>query len=128
LRQLTRKQHFEISIEIEGDPLPILPEIQRGIFYVFQEVLSNIDKYARADQVDVIIKWSEDSLAVTVSDNGIGFNSQNVDDEKHFGLEIMKERITKIDGQLDIVSSENDGTMVTFSVPLQLPVKRGNFD
>jgi signal transduction histidine kinase len=119
--KISQRANFEISITREGEPLPILPEIQQAVFYVFQEVLSNIEKYAKADQVNVIIKWSEDSLVVTVSDNGIGFNPHKIDTTKHFGLEIMKERLAKINGQLNINSLENSGTTVTFSSPLQHP-------
>jgi signal transduction histidine kinase len=127
-RKISQRANFEISIERVGDPLPILPEVQRAVFYVFQEALSNIEKYARADQVNVIVKWSEDNLVVTVSDNGIGFNPHKIDGTKHFGLEIMKERLAKINGQLTIVSSETCGTTVTFSSPLQLDIIRGNLE
>jgi signal transduction histidine kinase len=127
-RKISQRANFEISIEREGEPFPLLPEIQQAVFYVFQEVLSNVEKYSKADHVDVIVKWGEESLVVTVSDNGIGFNPHNIDGTKHFGLEIMKERLAKINGQLKIISSETCGTTVTFSSPLQIPVERGNLD
>jgi signal transduction histidine kinase len=125
-RKISQRANFEITVEREGDPLPILPEVQQAVFYVFQEVLSNIEKYARADRVNVTIKWSEDSLVVIVSDNGIGFSPQNIDMTKHFGLEIMKERLAKVNGHLTIVSSETCGTTITYSCPLQLAVEKEN--
>jgi len=125
-QMVSQRANIEISIKNEGEPLAILPEIQQAVFYVFQEVLSNIEKHARADQVNVIIQWNEDSLAVAVSDNGIGFYPQQIDRSKHFGMGIMRERIEKLDGQLDIISSKNTGTTVTFSIPFRLSIKKGH--
>jgi signal transduction histidine kinase len=122
-QKISQRAKFQISLTKEGDPLPILPEIQQAVFYVFQETLSNIEKYAQADQVDITILWREDSLSVTVADNGIGFDSQSVDGHKHFGLKIIQERIEKLNGQLEVISSENAGTTVTFSIPVRLPLR-----
>jgi len=122
-QKISKRANFEISLTKDGEPLPILPEIQQAVFYVFQETLSNIEKYAQADQVDITIQWGEDSLSVTVTDDGIGFDPQSIDGRKHFGLNIIQERIEKLDGQLDIISSRNAGTTVTFFIPVRLPLR-----
>jgi signal transduction histidine kinase len=127
-QKIAQRADFEISIVKEGDALPILPEIQQAVFYVFQEALSNIEKYAQANQVEVTIQWGDDSLSVTVADDGVGFDPQSIDGRKHFGLKIIKERIEKLGGQLEIISSENNGTTVTFFIPVRLPLIRGKVD
>lgn len=117
-KKVSQRADIEITIDKNGMEVPVLPEIQQTIFYVFQEVLSNVEKHARADKVKVLIDWGEDNLTVTVSDNGIGFDPQNIDRTKHFGMEIMQERIDKVNGRVDIRSSTYSGTEIIIFIPI----------
>lgn len=125
-QKVSQRANIEISIDKSGKDLPVLPDVQQTIFYIFQEVLSNVEKHARAEKVNILVDWGEDSLAVTVSDNGIGFDPQHIDRTKHFGFEIMQERIEKINGRIDIQSSVNSGTDLTIFVPILSIQKEGN--
>ena len=119
-KKVSLRANIEISIDRIGVELPVSPEIQQEVIYVFQEVLSNVEKHARAKKAKVLIIWGEDSLVVTVSDDGVGFNPDSVDHTKHFGMDIIQERIGKIQGRIDIHSSANAGTEITISVPILL--------
>lgn len=121
--KVAQRANIEISIDRSGEEVPVLPEVQQIIFYIFQEALSNVEKHARAEKASVLIDWGEDGLTVTVSDNGIGFEPKEVDRTKHFGLEIMQERIDKINGRIDFQSSPDSGTEVTIFVPIVSPQK-----
>jgi len=117
-KKVSERAHFEISIEKRGKALPILPATRQTLFYVFLEALSNIEKYAHAQMVNVLLDWDQDCLEMTISDDGIGFDRQNLDPGKHFGLDIMRERINKVNGQLDIRSSTGSGTQIYIHVPV----------
>jgi len=123
VKKVSRRAQIDIIIKRKGRELPILPDIQQAIFYVVREALSNVEKHSRAKKAKVLIAWGEDCLTITISDNGIGFNCQNVDGAKHFGMEIMQDRVKKINGSINIQSSEHTGTEVTFSVPVVVPNK-----
>jgi len=123
-KKVSERAHFEISIEKRGKELPILPAIQQTLFYVFQEALSNIEKYAHAQLVNVLVDWDGDCLEMTISDDGVGFDRQNLDPGKHFGLDIMQERINKVDGQLDVRSYIGSGTQVYIHVPVASPQRQ----
>lgn len=124
-RKVSSRSEIETSIEEKGDELPLLPEIQRTLFYLFQEALSNVEKHAHAQNVNVLVDWGIDSLHLTITDDGVGFNPHNLDETSHFGLDIMRERINNINGQLDIHSCEASGTEVSICVPIELPEKEG---
>ena len=117
-KKISQRSGIAISIDINGKDVPVDPQIQQTIFYVFQEVLSNVEKHAQAEKVKVLIDWGKDQLTVTVSDNGIGFNPKKIDHTQHFGMDIMQERIGKIKGRIDIRSSHNAGTEITLFVPI----------
>jgi len=124
--KVSQRANIEITIDRRGKEIPILPEVQQILFYLFQEALSNVEKHARAEKVNVLIDWGQDNLTVTVSDDGIGFDPQEVDHTKHFGLEIMQERIDKVNGRIDFQSSPDSGTEVTIFVPAILTQKERN--
>lgn len=117
-RTVSRRAAFSLDFRSVGRPVGLLTEAEQTIFYVFHEILSNIEKHARASQVKVLVIWNEGSLDISVSDNGTGFESQAPRDDNHFGLEILHERIAKLGGRLTINSGIDSGTLVSFSVPI----------
>lgn len=117
-KKVSERAHFKISIKEVGKEVPILPELQQTAFYVFQEALNNVEKHARAKKVNVLVNWSEDKLNLTVSDDGLGFNPQGLNGSNHFGFDIMRERVDKVNGRVDIQSSVNSGTKVTIVIPI----------
>jgi len=125
-KKISNRAHFAISIEKSGEPLPIPPEVQKAVFYVFQEALSNVEKHARAQNVNVSVDWGKDCLTVTISDDGVGFDPQKLNDAKHLGLEIMQERIDKINGKIKISSFAASGTVIEINVPISVPTRREN--
>jgi signal transduction histidine kinase len=118
-KKVSDRSDINVTINESGTPSLLSPEIQRALFYVFQEALSNVEKHARAKDVDVLVKWNKDDLTMSISDNGIGFNPVNVDSSAHFGMEIMRERIANVNGQLHLDTSYHSGTTITIWVPLK---------
>jgi signal transduction histidine kinase len=116
-RKISRRANIEIDFKTIGKPVPLPIDVNRAIFYVFEEALSNTEKYARASKVKVLAEWGEDNFELTISDNGVGFNLEKVDADQHFGLEILHERMDKISGQVTLSSSEDNGTTVFVRVP-----------
>ncbi len=66
--------------------------------------------------------WSRELLEVSVKDNGVGFAPRADGEDDHFGLEIMRERVKKLNGKLTIESHLNEGTLISMSIPLEAKV------
>ena len=118
-RIVSRRANFELDFKTLGKPLPLLPITQQIVFFTFCEVLSNVEKHADASKVGVLIVWNDGILDITVTDNGKGFEPDLVKSDNHFGLNIVRERIVGVHGQLVINSTGNSGTIVSMSVPFQ---------
>jgi signal transduction histidine kinase len=116
-RKISKRANFEIDFRTIGKPVPLPLEVNRAIFYVFEEALCNTEKYARASKVEVLAEWGDDNFDLTITDNGIGFNPESVDADQHFGLEILHERMDTVRGQVTLNSSEDSGTTVFVRVP-----------
>jgi signal transduction histidine kinase len=103
----------QLPIDVTMDVLsPPPPEVKIAFYYVAQEALNNVAKHARARKVAVQLHSSHDSAALSVSDDGQGFEIGQVTPE-HLGLAIMRERSEAINGRLEIQSQPGAGTTVT---------------
>jgi signal transduction histidine kinase len=105
---------FENTIESEVK----LNEVNELIVYrCIQEIVNNAVKHSEANEIKIIFWQSASIFKVMITDNGKGFepsNSQN----SGMGLMNIAERITLINGELDIQSIINKGTQITLSVPI----------
>jgi signal transduction histidine kinase len=117
-KKVTQRSKIEIKFTSHGISKPVPVELQRAVFYVFQEALSNVEKHAQATSVDVVLNWDKDNLKINVADNGTGFNIFQVSRDKHFGLQIMQERISAAGGIIEFNSSETSGTSIEINAPI----------
>lgn len=117
-------RNFGIPVAIRQEGAAVKPDLDIAIllFQSVKEILSNVAKHARANKVDVTIQWLDNSIRITVRDNGIGFDTSilqpSADETKGFGLFQIGERIRFVGGLLDIESAPGEGTRVTLTTPL----------
>ncbi len=92
------------------------------LFRCVQECVTNTLKYAEASLITLDFIKDKDSIIVTLSDNGKGFDTSKLNKTVHsgsgFGLFAVKERIRNINGKLEITSKINIGTKIKFFVSL----------
>lgn len=97
------------------------PETEVIIYRIFQEVMTNITKHAKAKTISVAIRKLKDSISFVVEDDGVGFCVEKVTAtdpiDKGLGLVAMDERIRMIEGRLEITSRITSGTRIAFTVP-----------
>lgn len=98
-----------ISAEVEGK-LPA--NVQIALYRIAQEVLSNIEKHARASEAMVTLRFQDGQMELLIRDNGCGFNPEEISPQ-HFGLHIMRERAEAIGATLKLQSRVGQGTQVT---------------
>jgi signal transduction histidine kinase len=96
--------------------LSIPHELNRTIYRILQEALTNISKHSKATEVKIDIQATKDSFCLRVEDNGIGFNiKQNT---TGFGLKGMRERTFDLGGQFYITSKPQGGCRLMALFPL----------
>jgi signal transduction histidine kinase len=125
---LAARDELMVEVESPGDRIAIPPPIEEQIYRLAQEALTNIAKHAQAKQVRIRISAPEtDSgeLKLTISDDGVGFDP-SLDRPGHLGLKTMAQRIQRLSGKLDVMSSQGMGTTVRATVPFQRDVQAGH--
>jgi signal transduction histidine kinase len=114
----------------------LLPkETELHLYRVIQEALTNVVRHASARSARVRVRRNPESVNITVTDDGIGFEPRaalerlptNGYPERFdgFGLSSMVERARIVGGKTNIESSPGYGTMVHVSVPLFLKTNAG---
>ncbi len=110
-----------IEKEIGLEEADIPESLKTVIFRVLQEALNNVAKHSRADSVTVSLMKRDDTIELTIEDNGRGFNLNEVLDidsaERGFGLGSMKERIELSGGSFSLESTRREGTNISASWP-----------
>ena len=81
-----------------------------------QEQLNNINKYSKANLINVTLSLKEENLKFEISDNGIGFDVENV--SKGIGFANMIRRAKLLSGNLVVISSPGNGCKVIITIPV----------
>src|SRR5688572_29865148 len=89
-------------------------EFRRNIYLSVKEILHNVVKHAKADAVTIHFKANH-QLTITVQDDGVGFDKENIQNFRN-GLINIKKRMTDIGGRMDIINDQ--GTRIILTVPL----------
>jgi PAS domain S-box-containing protein len=107
-------------LEAGAGPEPVGPAAT-AVFRIFQEMLSNVARHARAHRLGVAIAVSEDTLDLQVSDDGVGAALQAFGAPTSYGVRGMRERALHFGGSLDIRSDIGRGSTFHLRLPLALP-------
>jgi signal transduction histidine kinase len=105
-------QQFKISCHFHDLDKRIEPTAEIIVYRIVQELLNNVVKHAGATEVLVQVMRHNNSLNITVEDNGKGFDLATLDQSKGAGLANVKSRVDYLKGQLDIRSEPGKGTSV----------------
>ena len=87
-------------------------DMEQNIYRVAQEALENIARHAQARNVKVQLSQLNGNIELIISDDGRGFDLENVDIVNQFGLQGMRERTELLGGRLDVESSPGQGTTI----------------
>jgi signal transduction histidine kinase len=125
---------YGISCSFQQEPLAVIKSAdgQRLVYRLVQETLNNIGKHSQATTIDFIITSDNDQATLKLTDNGKGFDFDEVinrpPDQKGIGLTAMTERVKMLGGTLDIQSNVGRGTTVVFTIPLDFDLSRDNLN
>jgi two-component system sensor histidine kinase UhpB len=122
-RAAGQRAGFKVQLTSQGQSRFLSPIVHQQLLYLFQEALNNVEKHAGARRVTMDLAWGTDSLAISLADDGQGFDPAGVLSGAHFGLVIMQERAREINGQLGITSCPDMGTRLVLRLPLDPPVQ-----
>jgi signal transduction histidine kinase/ligand-binding sensor domain-containing protein len=94
-------------------------DTRRNLFLIFKECVNNIVRHSGATRVDCDLRTERGNLILALRDNGKGFDAANGFNGKGNGLASMRRRAKEMGGELEIVSSDGRGVVVTIRIPVR---------
>lgn len=118
-RETLRRAGIRVTVSADDADME-LPDAHRTTVYrIVQEALQNVVRHSGAEHVQIVIRREGSRLSVRVQDDGKGFDPAVT---KGLGLLGMQERVNGLEGTLQIVSEPGKGTILSFLLPLEVPV------
>jgi signal transduction histidine kinase len=108
------------EVKTTGEVRALHPEVEVTLLRVAQEALANVAKHACASQAWVTLSYMEDVVTLDVRDDGAGFVPGEREESQTrggFGLIAMRQRVSRLAGQLEIESEPGAGTAVSATLP-----------
>jgi signal transduction histidine kinase len=103
-----------------SDDLELPYAVEEELYWIASEALNNIVKHARAERVTITLVLEDDEqVRLSVEDDGIGVDPQQVDVGGGIGFRGMLERVEKIQGKLHVDSLSPGGTRLTVTASLR---------
>lgn len=93
------------------------PSTELLVYQVAREALTNTLKHSGARTAWIGLRQDGGTIALWVEDDGCGFDLRGETDDRHFGVELMRERATVAGGSLELRTSPGNGTLVSLRVP-----------
>ena len=92
-------------------------DMRREVFLIFKESVNNMVRHSGCTQADIGFSIAHGSFELRVQDNGCGFELDKASDGN--GLSSMRQRASKLGGELAVTSDDGHGTTVSLKAPLE---------
>jgi two-component system, NarL family, sensor histidine kinase UhpB len=112
------ERHYDVQVRFstEGDVEPAAPPVALSLFRITQEALRNAARHGHARHASVVLTRSDHALALSVTDDGEGFDTARRNGG--LGLVSIEERARLVKGRVTIRSRPKRGTTIAVSIPV----------
>ena len=112
LEALAARSPVPVDVQTPDERLP--QQVEAAAYFLVSEALANVAKYAQASSVAVNVERSDGRVVVEVSDDGVG----GADPDTGSGIRGLADRVSALDGRLDVESPRGGGTRIRAEIPV----------
>lgn len=109
---------LRINFHAEGLDRRLPTDVETVLYRVLQECVNNVIKHAAAESLEISLIKDSDGIAVTIEDNGKGFDRTTGEFEEGIGLKNIRTRVGYLKGTVEFHSQPGRGTLVAIHVPV----------
>lgn len=106
------EQGIAVAVQVQGEPRLLAAAEEVVVVRATQEALANVRKHAAARRVDIVLTYTADAVALTVHDDGAGFDLDTLSGTEGFGIRGIRARLVEVGGALTVHSATGEGTTV----------------
>jgi signal transduction histidine kinase len=116
----------KLTIEVQtnnpnGEMTRFEVKIENTIFAIVQETVNNAIKHAKANNITVSLREDEETIFVTIADDGVGFDVEqvmsNYEQRGSLGMINLQERTEVVGGEINIDAAPGKGARFNIFVP-----------
>jgi signal transduction histidine kinase len=122
-REFEHQRKCAVEVHFREVPAGLDKEVSLALFRIAQEAFQNIARHSHAERVRMELSGDRNSIALRVSDDGVGFNPGGVNG-RGLGMVSMQERARLVGGNLRVSSRIGEGTQVEARIPIRAAVAR----
>jgi signal transduction histidine kinase len=115
-REMSKRSGVIVDVASDSVPDDLADVYKTAVYRVVQEALHNCEQHAGARQIRVAVRRQDDSLVLSIQDDGRGFDTET---NRGMGLIGMQERIATLGGAVSIDSEVGRGTLILVRLPYQ---------
>ena len=120
VRDFRRRFAIRAGLAVSGE-LDALPDQYRtAIYRIVQEALTNCARHAHATRVAIEVRYAQNTLELTVSDDGAGIDPSRL---RGVGLLGIEERVRELHGHFEVGSPSSGGTRLHVTMPVTVPIE-----
>jgi two-component system, chemotaxis family, CheB/CheR fusion protein len=119
--QMKEQYKLEVAVHTNGVHAAFEDDVRVLVFQSIRELLFNVVKHSGILMAQVGFEQIGDKVFITVSDGGMGFDSQAVleDWKTGHGLLRMRDRLLLLGCNLEVKSEPDNGTSITIEAPIK---------
>jgi signal transduction histidine kinase len=111
------QERLGISISSRIDAPGLDAPVEHAVLRVVQEALGNAVRHADPETIELSVARSDGRVAVTVQDDGQGFDPRETASRHGMGLQVMRDRVGELGGTFEVLSAPQRGTTVKVLLP-----------
>jgi signal transduction histidine kinase len=119
VQSLAGRSPVRVTVRVGADRFS--PEVESAAYFVVSEGLANVAKYSGAQSASVSSEIAGDHLEIEIADDGVG----GADPAAGTGLRGLADRLSAVDGTLEVISPRGGGTRVVARIPTTMPSVSG---
>lgn len=124
INKIKESTDMEIRLSVSGDFSNINSIITLTLIRIVEEACNNSLKYSKGKYLDVKVVCEDKNIHLEIVDDGEGFVIDEIlnpeeNNNRGFGIKMMKERVFLLSGEMSIESKINEGTKISIEVPIQ---------
>jgi signal transduction histidine kinase len=118
VQEFRRRSGIVCQLLMDKHDLHLDDKRATALFRVLQESLSNVIRHAQASRVDIELHQDGDTVLMRVTDNGVGTYPGCRRKSNSFGLVGIKERVSSLGGELEIITGQDKGMSLAIRIPI----------
>jgi signal transduction histidine kinase len=129
-KHLSHGTNIHVGVEVLGSKRRLPDGMENHLLRITQEAVANAIRHGQPRRVEVQLAFDATSVALTVRDDGCGFDvaKRRLSERGHFGLDGLRERARALGGTIEVESKPGRGTTITVEAPVVESVETPKYE